>query len=58
MVHFGLSSLLLMSASIVLAVKVQDIKDKENGWKTHDNWCDYRKCRLLHTGYVSRLYLR
>ena len=69
MVHFELASLLLMSASIVLAVKVSDIKNKEkdhehewvsytyDGTKRYDNWCDYRKCRLMHTGYVSRLYL-
>ena len=67
MAYFGLASLLLMSASIVLAVKVPDIKNKEkdhewydntyDGIKRYDNWCDYRRCRLLHTGYVSRLYL-
>ena len=37
MVHFGLASLLLMTASIVFAVKFPDIKDKEKdrGWRSY-----------------------
>ena len=60
--------MLLLSASIVFAVKVANVKDKQkglgvwhiytlNGTKIHNNWCDAYTCRLLHAGYVSKLYL-
>lgn len=40
MAYFGLASLLLMSASIVLAVKVPDIKNKEKDHEWYDNTYD------------------